>query len=269
MSVVAAKRARCSIIDGWSMRCDSMLRPFAFALTLCLCAGTVTAQHASAKEPLVGIPRIVDGDTLIINGTHIRLQGIDAPETDQVCLNAQGGRWRCGIEARDRLKEHVADRKISCADKGSDRYNRTLAVCSLAGEDLNRWLVREGLAVAYVQYSRVYEDSEAEARNASRGLWSGAFIAPWDRRHRDKQTIIFGSLSLPINAQAILLAPASASGAPSAECTIKGNVNRKGERIYHLPEQRDYALINMTSHEKRWFCSPEEAKAAGWRPALR
>src|SRR3984893_9289556 len=172
-----------------------MLRHFAFALTLCLCSGAVAAQHASSKGTLVGIPRILDGDTLIINGTHIRLEGIDAPETDQVCLDAKGAQWTCGIEARDQLKAHVAGREISCADKGIDRYKRTLAVCSLASEDLNRWLVREGLALAYVQYSRTYMDAESDARSALRGLWSGAFIAPWDWRHRDKQTVILGAFS--------------------------------------------------------------------------
>jgi hypothetical protein len=176
------------------------------------------------------------------------------------------------VDLRDQcarpVNEHVAGREISCTANGTDRYGRTLAVCLVAGQDLNRWLVREGLALAYVQYSRRYVDSEAEARNALRGLWSGAFIAPWDWRHRDKHTVILGALSVPANAQSILLAPNSAHGAPSAECTIKGNVNRKGERIYHMPGQRDYALINMTSPEKRWFCSPEEAEAAGWRPAL-
>jgi endonuclease YncB( thermonuclease family) len=246
-----------------------MFHHFALALTLCLCAGTAAAQQASSKETLHGIPRIVDGDTLIINGARIRLEGIDTPETDQVCLNAKGAQWTCGIEARDRLKAHVAGREISCADKGIDRYNRTLAICSLAGEDLNRWLVREGLALAYVHYSRLYVDSETEARHALRGLWSGAFIAPWDWRHRHKQTVILGALSVPVNAQVVLVAPASAQGAPSADCTIKGNVNRKGERIYHMPGQHDYASINMTYHEKRWFCSSEEAEAAGWRRALR
>jgi endonuclease YncB( thermonuclease family) len=240
-----------------------------FTLSLCLIAPTVEAQQPSPKATLSGVARIVDGDTLIMNGIRIRLEGIDAPETDQICLDANGAKWTCGIEARDRLNERVAGRKISCVDKGIDRYRRTLAVCSLANEDLNRWLVRDGLALAYVQYSHAYSDAENEAKVALRGLWSGAFIAPWSWRHRDKQTVILGALSVPVNSQSILLAPASALGAPSTECAIKGNVNRKGERIYHMPGQRDYASINMTSHEKRWFCSPEEAEAAGWRRALR
>jgi endonuclease YncB( thermonuclease family) len=246
-----------------------MTHRFALALILCLLAAPGAAQKTSPTATLSGIARIVDGDTFIMNGTRVRLEGIDAPETDQICLDAKGAKWTCGIEARNRLNEHVAGRTISCVDKGTDRYGRTLAVCWLASEDLNRWLVSEGLALAYVQYSRTYMDAESDAKTALRGLWSGAFIAPWDWRHRDKQTIILGALSVPVNAQPILLAPASALGAPSTECTIKGNVNRKGERIYHVAGQRSYASINMASTEKRWFCSSEEAEAAGWRRALR
>jgi endonuclease YncB( thermonuclease family) len=221
----------------------------AAVLTWWLPATMTTARQAPLRA-LSGVPRIVDGDTLVINGTHIRFEAIDAPETDQVCLDAKGARWACGVEARDWLREHVSNREISCIDKGTDRYKRTLAVCSLAGEELNRWLVRQGLALAYVQYSRVYVDSEAEARHALRGLWSGAFIAPWDWRHRDRRTVILGAVSIPANAQAILLAPASANGSPSSDCTIKGNVNRKGERIYHMPGQRDYTSINMAPRDQ-------------------
>jgi hypothetical protein len=70
-------------------------------------------------------------------------------------------------------------------------------------------------------------------------------------------------------AQAKLLAPASSATAPSAECIIKGNINRQGERIYHLPGQGSYAAINMHDPQKRWFCSEDEARVAGWRPAKR
>jgi hypothetical protein len=80
---------------------------------------------------------------------------------------------------------------------------------------------------------------------------------------------VLGSLSVPVTAQALLLAPASASGAPSPECIIKGNVNRKGERIYHRPGSASYAQVNMNAAGKRWFCTEDEAQAAGWRPAVR
>jgi endonuclease YncB( thermonuclease family) len=224
----------------------------------------LTSSCASAAD-LAGVPRVVDGDTVIIGDTRIRLEGIDAPETDQFCLDADGKKWTCGISARNALDKHVAGRSVVCADKGRDRYGRTLAVCSIGAEDLNAWMVQEGLALAYIQYSNAYVREEAESRAARRGLWAGAFIAPWEWRHRDKTTVVRGALSVPISAQAQLLAPVSAEGAPSPECAIKGNVNRYGERIYHLPGTRSYGSVNMADPAKRWFCSEVEAEAAGWR----
>jgi hypothetical protein len=81
--------------------------------------------------------------------------------------------------------------------------------------------------------------------------------------------VILGPPSVPITAQAQLLKPRSAAGAPSPDCLIKGNVNREGERIYHMPGGLSYAKVNMAAPSKRWFCTEEEAKAAGWRPAKR
>jgi hypothetical protein len=130
-------------------------------------------------------------------------------------------------------------------------------------------MVREGWALAYVHYSREYLADEDTARARHKGMWAGAFIAPWDWRHRNKTTVILGAATVPVGAQAKLLAPASAITAPSPECTIKGNVNRQGERIYHLPGQASYATINMEDSHKRWFCSEDDARAAGWRPAKR
>ena len=130
-----------------------------------------------------------------------------------------------------------------------------------------RW--REGWALAFVRYSKTYVADEAAAREARRGIWSGAFIAPWDWRHRNPKTVVLGAVAVPITAQAELLAPASAIQAPSPDCIIKGNINRKGERIYFQPGQLEYARVNMTKPGTPWFCSEEEAQAAGWRPAVR
>lgn len=238
----------------------------AFCLVL-LSLGMPACATASA---ITGLARIVDGDTIVIGERHIRLQAIDAPETDQICLDSSGERWTCGIAARDRLAEHVGSHEVSCDDEGTDRYRRTLAVCSAAGEDLNKWMVQQGLALAYVQYSKAYSDDETIARNAQRGLWAGTFVAPWDYRHRTKDTVILGAVAIPITAHAKLMAPASSAGAPSLECTIKGNVNRKGERIYHLPGQLNYAHTSMSKGlGERWFCTETEADAAGWRKATR
>jgi endonuclease YncB( thermonuclease family) len=231
----------------------------AFALSIC---------SANAAE-IAGVPRVVDGDTITIADVKIRLDGIDAPETDQVCLDRQAARWTCGIEARNQLSRHIADRAVHCTPTGMDVYRRVLAGCRLDDEDLNAWMVRQGWALAFVRYSKAYVADEASARQDRRGMWAGAFIAPWDWRSRNRQTTVLGVLSVPVTAQALLLGPASASGAPSPECIIKGNVNRKGERIYHRPGGASYAQVNMNAAGKRWFCTEDEAQAAGWRPAVR
>jgi endonuclease YncB( thermonuclease family) len=237
-----------------------------FAIILLL---VFIASATHAAELISGIPRVVDGDTLVIETTKIRLASIDAPESDQVCLDENRKRWTCGIEARDRLAGYIGNRSIDCVPQGVDTYGRTLATCTLAGENLNAWMVRQGWALAFVRYSKQYVPDEEAARSASRGLWSGAFIAPWDWRHRNRQTVVLGATSVPVSAQAELLAPSSAAGAPSSECVIKGNVNRRGERIHFRPGQLDYERVDMSKPGKRWFCTEQDAQAAGWRPAAR
>jgi endonuclease YncB( thermonuclease family) len=237
---------------------------FASVLLLALIHSPVFGAEIS------GYPRIVDGDTVEIAQTKIRLSGIDAPETDQVCLDAKGKKWACGIAARDELIQHSNGQHWECTTTGTDQYGRFLANCFIEGEDVGAWMVRSGWALSFVRYSHAYGADEVAAREAHAGLWSGAFIAPWDWRHRNKSTVILGAASVPVNAQAILLGAISASEAPSPECVIKGNMNRKGERIYHLPGQLNYAQINMTKGlGERWFCTETEADAAGWRKAVR
>jgi endonuclease YncB( thermonuclease family) len=172
----------------------------------CIVATVVTlwASAACLAEDLTGLARVIDGDTIALGSRHVRLQGIDAPETDQVCLDAQGERWTCGIAARERLSAHIAGRAITCASQGEDRYGRTLATCSASGENLSAWMVREGWALAYVQYSREYVADEAAARTQRRGMWAGAFIAPWDWRHRNQRTTILGAVTVPVGAQSKL-----------------------------------------------------------------
>jgi endonuclease YncB( thermonuclease family) len=261
----ASRKLRAPCRCGWSRRARLLWCTWIAGFV----AAFLVARPASHAGDLSGVARIIDGDTIALGELKIRLQGIDAPESDQVCLDSHGARWTCGIEARDRLSEHIGGRGIDCTPNGQDRYQRILAVCHLGAEDLNAWMVTQGWALAFVRYSTAYIHNEETARAAVRGMWSGAFIAPWDWRQRDRQTVVLGALNVPITAQSLLLAPASASGAPSPNCLIKGNVNRNGERIYHLPGSTHYAQVNMDSVEKRWFCSEEEAQAAGWRRALR
>jgi endonuclease YncB( thermonuclease family) len=136
-------------------------------------------QSAAAAEALFsGTVHVIDGDTIALGQQHIRLEGIDAPETDQVCLDARGKPWTCGIAARDTLSSRIAGRIVSCSPSGADRYGRMLAICSADGENLNAFMVQEGLALDYVRYSHEYVGEEHAAREQRRGMWAGAFIAP-------------------------------------------------------------------------------------------
>ncbi|WP_375779303.1 thermonuclease family protein [Bradyrhizobium sp. ma5] len=241
-----------------------MKRRVMMAALLAIVASPVCAAKLS------GPPRIVDGNTIEIEQTKIRLSGIDAPETDQICLDAHGQKWACGVAARDELIKHSNGRTWDCHTTGVDEYGRSLGSCFIAGEDVNAWLVSSGWALSSVRGTRTYVIYEVAASNALAGLWSGAFITPWDWPHRNKGTIIVGASSVPTDAQELLLGSALLSDPPSPECLIKGTVGRDGERIYHLPGQLGYGQIDMTKKlGERWLCSEAEAEATGWRKSAR
>ena len=234
-------------------------------LLLALCALLLAASPVFAQT-ITGRAETVDGDTLIIGEAQIRLNAVDAPETDQTCLNANGRPYDCGIMARDRLRAKIAQAIVTCMSEGEDRYGRRLATCQIENENLNRWLVTEGLAIAYVQYSSLYVADEADARKSQRGLWSGAFTAPWDWRHRTPDTPLLGILAQ--KADKTIIGNVRPATPPVAECVIKGNVNSRGERIYFLPGNSAYGKVRMDKGMgERWFCSEHEAVAAGWRKA--
>jgi endonuclease YncB( thermonuclease family) len=243
---------------------DCMKRRIALALLLMLPPGLAFAAD------ITGVPKIREGDSIAIGATRIRLGGIDAPSTDQLCLNTKGERWTCGVAARDELIKHVGTKSWTCHSRTTDRRGRTVARCEVEGEDIQKWMVGSGWALAYTRVSKDYEADEKAAREAKAGMWQGAFIAPWDWRERNKKTTILGAVKVPPNAHAILMASASGDVAPSPDCTIKGNVNSSGECIYHKPTSRWYARINMKIDKgTRWFCSVEDAEAAGCRETRR
>src|ERR1700733_323808 len=224
----------------------------------------------AAAADITGVPKIHDGDQIVIGSSRIRLRGIDAPSVDQLCLNNAGERWTCGVAARDELMHHTDKKSWTCHIERTDRRGRNVAKCEVDGEDIQKWMVGSGWALASVRFTHDYEADEKAAREAKAGMWQGAFIAPWDWRVRNKKTVILGAAKPPANAHAILLASASGPVAPSPECTIKGNVNGAGECIYHTPKSRWYAQIKMqVAKGTRWFCSVEDAEAAGCRETKR
>jgi endonuclease YncB( thermonuclease family) len=219
---------------------------------------------------ITGVAKVREGNQVQIGTSRIRLGGIDAPSVDQLCLNNSGERWTCGIAARDELIKHTDNKTWTCRVIRTEARGRLVARCEVDGEDIQKWMAKSGWALSYVRFSHDYDADEKAARDAKAGMWQGAFIAPWDWRVRNKKTAILGAAKPPDSANAILLASASGSVAPSPDCTIKGNVNRAGECIYHKPTSRWYAKIEMKiSKGTRWFCSVDEAEAAGCRETKR
>jgi endonuclease YncB( thermonuclease family) len=136
----------------------------------------------TAQDPLMGTASVIDGDTIEIHGQLIRLHGIDAPESSQLCRHQGGKPWRCGQQAALALSDTIGRSSIRCVPRDRDRYGRIVAVCFKGDEDLNRWMVANGWAVAYRKYSLEYLTDEDRARVEQRNIWSGSFDMPWDLR---------------------------------------------------------------------------------------
>lgn len=138
---------------------------------------------------VAGSARVVDGDSLVVEGRRIRLQGIDAPELGQSC-QANGQAYDCGAAARRELVALIGRHDVECRVTRADRYGRDIAVCSAGDIELNREMVRAGWAVAYGGYQLV----EGEARADRRGVWAGEFDVPqeWRRVHGGLAEDMFG-----------------------------------------------------------------------------
>ena len=204
---------------------------------------------ATKAEKLSGIPSIVDGDTIDIEGTRIRLHGIDTPEPAQRCNKAGAATWKCGDAATDRLTELMSG-PVTCSGNDYDDTNRLIAICRNAdGTDLNQLMVSEGYAWAFRRYSEDYVVQEEQAKSQKIGIWQSDTETPWDFR-----------ASRWVSAM---------NEAPDKKCPIKGNISNNG-KIYHMPWQRDYSKTGITPDRgERWFCDEQEAIAAGWRAAMR
>jgi endonuclease YncB( thermonuclease family) len=103
---------------------------------------------------LAGQASVINGDTLEIHGTRIRIFGIDAPESDQLCRDAKSDRYRCGQKASNALFDFIDRRPVECIEVDRDRYKRAVSVCTVAGTDIADWLLRNGFALDWPQYSK-------------------------------------------------------------------------------------------------------------------
>ena len=128
--------------------------------------------------------RVVDGDTIHLNGEKIRFTGIDTPELKQTCIK-EGFIDPCGVTAKEILIVKIGDNKVECISEGKDRYKRTLAECFVNNESLSSYLVRSGYAFAYRRYSKKFIPDEDYAKDNKIGMWSMKFQYPWDYRRNN------------------------------------------------------------------------------------
>lgn len=214
-----------------------------FVLVQLLAGGIAAAAEISGRA------QVIDGDTLQISAVLIRLHGIDAPEYDQTCKQPDGGDWNCGARAALRLEQLIDGRSIRCVARDRDRFGRIVATCYRDLQDLGAQIVDEGLAWAFTEYTDRYSGVEASAKTSQIGLWRSPTTPAWDYRREDRPT---ADPTIP----------------PDPDCAIKGNINAAGSRLYHLPGTRWYARTKINpGRGQRWFCTEQDARAAGWRPA--
>ncbi len=136
-------------------------------------------------ETIAGRARVLDADTLTVDGAVVHLSGLDAPELEQLCRRASGLPYRCGEDMAALLEQRLQRDRVVCDVATVEESDDYLGVCRHYGENLNEWLVRNGYAVAN-NVDSPYVALEREAADANRGLWRGVFERPSDWRERNE-----------------------------------------------------------------------------------
>jgi endonuclease YncB( thermonuclease family) len=227
------------------------------------------ASQSSAATAIVR-----DGSTLQLGTLTYRLDGIDVPTVDQLCIDEHADSWTCGIEARDQLTKLIGGRQVRCDDLGPDPAykKRHIGVCKVEGEttSLSQLLVRNGFALN-VEASATgrFQVDEARAKEDRQGLWKGCFAAPLEFRVAKKDGALLGAACRTDRDREIREALFPEDLVMPASCNIKGKYAVRARvtgnlGIYHLQACRSYPGLG---NPDRWFCSEEDAQAAGFRRA--
>ncbi len=220
-------------------------------------------RACTPQERLAGRAKLIDGDSFEIGAVGVRVLGVDAPQGRQSCTR-DGRNWRCGDAATAELRRLVGSRQVTCEQRDTDTYGRIVAICRVGTTDLGSAMVRAGFAVAYRRYSDDYVDEEREARSARRGVWAGEFTPP--ETYRSEQRDAPSERAAPARQSQRNTNTVPAPRGQRDGCYVKGNVNREGERIYHVPGSGSYDDTAIDEDRgERWFCSEAEARRAGWR----
>lgn len=205
------------------------------------------SHQVTVSTEISGPAIVLTGDTMRVDGTLVRLAGIEAPATAQPCYRANGRRWNCASAARAGLNRLVRGRTITCTPARQESDGATLAHCLIdGGKDVATELVRGGYAFATdTSFFSSLASEENAARDAKRGIWQGEVMRPQDWRDQVWE--------------------AAKHDAPDG-CPIKGIV-RASEKIYALPWSEAYAKARVrVERGGRWFCNEDDAKAAGFIP---
>lgn len=204
----------------------------------------LTEQAATIKGRAIAL----SGDTLRVASTTITLSGIEAPLDGQTCRTRRSRRRRCDRAAKVALAHMVRRRRVTCELSGSDETVRRLGTCRIGEMDIAAELVRRGHVFAKTGLFAAYGALENEARDKHAGLWRGEPLRPADYRAQKWE---------------------EAKRAAPDGCPIKGDVKR-GRRVYVLPWSRGYRRVRVSrARGERWFCSEDEARAAGFKPSDR
>lgn len=217
---------------------------------------------------------VKDGNNIVLGGVTYRLDGIDAPELDQTCIDDQADPWTCGVDAREQLTKLIGGRPVHCDDLGPDKPSkkRHVGLCTVEGEtaSLNQQLVGAGFALDFEPSAKGrFLQDEGGAREARLGLWKGCFVAGEEFRLGKKDGSLYGAACRTDRDRQIREALFPDDLAAPSGCNIKGKFAVRARvtgdvGIYHLRACPSYAAI---THPDRWFCSEDDAEAAGFRRA--
>ena len=211
-------------------------------------ASVILSSSLLHAEDIAGRVRVVDGDTIDVGETRVRLFGIDAPEITQRCKTSYSSNVQCGRQAVLVLESLIQFKHVKCNTEAphDDGRGRKIAKCYLGNLDIGAELIRRSLAWAFRKYRTDYIPLEEKTKRQLKGIWEVPNQTPWD--FRAERWMV------------------SEQKSPNG-CPIKGNVNSRGEKIYHTPWTSPWYDKTRVSIEKgeRWFCDEADAIKAGWR----
>ncbi len=148
------------------------------------------------------IANAIDGETLFMGGTEVKLFGIDSVEGDQVCQDANGADYACGRRATQALQSLVQRDLVVCLPLFAIGDSRVVGHCEVVEDggfepvspiefmeefrpnNLSRLMVADGHAVAIGLGTRFFGAEQDEAQALRQGIWQGSFQPPGNWRRQ-------------------------------------------------------------------------------------